>query len=511
MSITAASEQNSSYRGGCLTRPWLRPIALGVAALILAGIGGCAASGERPELSPARFAPPVAQHEWNAGANDQAMNVEAAIAASDHNRAAPLPGGKFDLPALIDLALTRNPDTRAAWEAARGEAAAWGVSRAPFYPTVRVDSENGYERIIDQVPKHWGTLKNWRGSEQLALDYDLIDFGRRDAASRSKRAQLLAANLRFNREIESVVFAVEKNFYMLQAHRENVTAAEAIVRLAVIDSHAVEKRRANGLATRPDVLLARQREARARFELENAELGVRDAQADLALAVGIRVDAMPEVQTLGTQTVPTTLSGAVDRLIDVALHERPDLKASVASLRSREAAVELARAALYPTVGVSGYYGTHAFNYTLSNPPTPQFTAMAPEYAASVAVRWDMFAGFEHVNEIERAEADRERSQAQLYRRQLDIASEVWRAYYAFATALRKYRYAQALLIASRSAYDSNFRSFNSGLATIVDLLSAERYLADAKYTMVGSEADLLISAAAVAYSTGAIPPQARP
>jgi outer membrane protein TolC len=298
---------------------------------------------------------------------------------------------------------------------------------------------------------------------------------------------------------------------MLQARRENVTAAEAIVRLAVIDSHAVEKRRANGLATRPDVLLARQREARARFELENAELGVRDAQADLALAVGIRVDAMPEVQTLGTQTVPTTLSGAVDRLIDVALHERPDLKASVASLRSREAAVELARAALYPTVGVSGYYGTHAFNYTLSNPPTPQFTAMAPEYAASVAVRWDMFAGFEHVNEIERAEADRERSQAQLYRRQLDIASEVWRAYYAFATALRKYRYAQALLIASRSAYDSNFRSFNSGLATIVDLLSAERYLADAKYTMVGSEADLLISAAAMAYSTGAIPPQARP
>ena len=39
----------------------------------------------------------------------------------------------------------------------------------------------------------------------------------------------------------------------------------------------------------------------------------------------------------------------------------------------------------------------------------------------------------------------------------------------------------------------------------------AERDLADAKYTMVGSRADLLISAAAVAYTTGAIPPQARP
>ena len=74
-----------------------------------------------------------------------------------------------------------------------------------------------------------------------------------------------------------------------------------------------------------------------------------------------------------------------------------------------------------------------------------------------------------------------------------------------------KYQYAEALLAASRSAHDSNLRSFNNGLATIVDLLSAERDLADAKYTMVGSRADVLVSAAAVAYATGAIPPQAQP
>jgi len=265
---------------------------------------------------------------------------------------------------------------------------------------MRVESENGYERVIDQVPKHWGTLRNWRSSQQLLLDYDLIDFGRRDAASQSTREQSLAANFRFNREIETVVFAVEENFYLFQAHREDVTDAQAIVRLAITDRQTVEKRRVMGLATKPDVLLARQREARARFELEGAELGVRDAQADLALAIGVRVDALPEIEILGTQTVPTTLSSAVDRLIDVALHDRPDLKAGVASLRAREAAVDLACAQLYPTVGVSSYYGTHAFNYTLSNPPTPQFTAMAPEYAASVAVRWDAFAGFEHVNAV---------------------------------------------------------------------------------------------------------------
>lgn len=193
------------------------------------------------------------------------------------------------------------------------------------------------------------------------------------------------------------------------------------------------------------------------------------------------------------------------------MRERPDLASQVATLRSREAGVDLARASMYPTLELSSYYGIHAFNYKLSNPPTPQFTAMAPEYAANVALRWDAFAGFAHVNAIERAEADQESARAQIEKYQLDVASEVWRAYYAFQTALRKYQYAQALLKASQSAYDSNLQSFRHGLATIVDLLSAERDLADAKYTMIGSRADLLISAAAVAYATGAIPAQAHP
>jgi outer membrane protein len=479
--------------------------------LAFAGLGGCAASAERPELNPSRWAPPAVQHEWQLGPNERALELQAGAGGFDSNRPTPPALAKYDLPALIDLALNRNPETREAWEEARAAAAEWGISRAPFYPTVRTDSQNGYERSLDLVPKHWGTLKNWSSIDRLTLYYDLADFGRRDAAARSAREQTLAANLHFNREIQQVVFSVEKSFYLLDAERSNVAAAEAIMRLATNDRIAVEKSRAAGLATKPDVLLASQREARARFELENAELGVSDAQADLALAIGVRVDKLPEIESFGGQTVPATLGGAVNNMIDLALRERPDLAARVAALRSDDAAVDLARAALYPTVEFSSYYGSHAFNYRLSNPPTPQFTAMVPEYAASVALRWDAFAGFEHVNSIERAKANREADRARVYRYQLEVADQVWRAYYAFATALRKYQYALALLRASQSAYYSNFGSFKGGLATIVDLLSAERDLADAKYTMVGSRADLLIAAAAVAYATGAIPAQARP
>jgi len=53
--------------------------------------------------------------------------------------------------------------------------------------------------------------------------------------------------------------------------------------------------------------------------------------------------------------------------------------------------------------------------------------------------------------------------------------------------------------------------SLQAGSITIVDLLTAERDLASARYTMIQSTADLLTSSAAVAYAVGAVEMPTRP
>ena len=100
-------------------------------------------------------------------------------------------------------------------------------------------------------------------------------------------------------------------------------------------------------------------------------------------------------------------------------------------------------------------------------------------------------------------------SHADLQNAELDVAANVWRAYFSYLTARRKYDYAEALLSASQSSYDSNLKSYGHGLATIVDLLSAERALAAARYEIIQSKAEVLISAAAISFATGTTPPQA--
>jgi outer membrane protein len=412
---------------------------------------------------------------------------------------------------LINFALSRNPNTRRAWKSAQAAAAAAGKARSPYYPTVSISSTNGYERLVDLVPNHWGTLKTWQSRNLLLLNYDLIDFGRRDAQAASAMNQLIGANLLFNRQVQEVVFNVERAFYRLDAARADVTAAEATVKLATTDRTNAERRQQNGLATQPEVLLARQREAQAQYDLENARLGVSLAQADLAVALGVRADQSPDVEPLRDQPLPKTLGADVEALINGAVKERPDLAAKVSALRSRQADIDLAKASLYPTVGFSSFYGSEAFSYRLSAPRTLTYNAMAPEYGFGITLKWDIFTGFSRVNSIKQAEAERDVAREDLKSAELDVAANVWRAYFTYLTASRKYDYAEALLAASQSSYNSNFKSYGHGLATIVDLLSAERELAAARYTIIQSKAEMLISAAAITYATGATAPEAAP
>src|SRR5260370_37270435 len=83
-----------------------------------------------------------------------------------------------------------------------------------------------YQRLVDLVPKHWGTLKTWQSRNILSLDYHLIDFGRRDAPSRSALNELVAAHLRFNRQVQEIALNAERSFYELAAAPTGVETAD---------------------------------------------------------------------------------------------------------------------------------------------------------------------------------------------------------------------------------------------------------------------------------------------
>jgi len=230
-----------------------------VAALGLAlCAGGCTYFAEQPEVYPDKFAPPASDSAWIPRTNEYAIPMQARPPSSLPEPRVTSLGASYDLPALIDIALTNNPDTRQTWSQARAAAAAYGSSRAPYYPDVSAEVSGGYEREIFQLPGQNATLKQWQISPMLEFTYTLLDFGRRDAGAAAARAQLAAANFSFNRKLQDVVFATQRSFYAIGAAKAAVKAAEQNVELAQTDDEAVSRRVDLGLATEPELLLSRE-------------------------------------------------------------------------------------------------------------------------------------------------------------------------------------------------------------------------------------------------------------
>jgi outer membrane protein TolC len=493
-----------------------RALRCGIGVGVLAFLSGCAWMAEQPEVNPDRWAPASAERIWTpapASASDYRMPSElrpspGAVAPAPAQPSMPAPahqqGQPYDLPALLDLALVENPDTRFAWESARQAAANFGAARAPYYPLVSASSANGYSRTLFPLPQgQLAQYKLWQVQPLVEMTYTLLDFGRRSSSAEAARQALAAANFSFDRKMQDVVFAVQRAYYALCAAKAAVVATHQNLKLARSDFDAVQQRLNLGLATEPALLLAKERVAQSQYDVANAELLVHDAQAGLAAAIGIAANRPMEVSSLETLPVPSVLDGQVDELIAATIRQRPDLAAKVAGLRASEARVALAKAAWYPTVDLSANYGQLIWRYTFAGPPNTW--ANQPQYSALVTLQWDVFTGFKRLNDVRAAEAEDAATRAGVRSAEIGAIAEMWRAYYEFQSSLKKYSYGQALVAAAREAYDANSETYRQGLSTIVELLTAQRDLANARYTLIQSRSDLLTSYAAVAYAAGAV------
>ena len=475
---------------------------LPLAILVFAASCGSFRLNPDPEVAPSgSFARVWAPSGSISVANEAAPKLAELRTIDESNAPQARSGGGYDLPALVDLALRTNPQTRRAWYAAQAANAQLGQSQAADYPKIAFDGEGGYLKLPIQFPGQTLVVRNEAFLPQIKVNYDLLDFGRTRAAERGSREQLITANFSFNRAIQDVVFNVEKAYYVLSAAKASVRAADSNLTLARTSLSAVQERHQVGLATHPQILLATQVEAQAVFDLENAKSMVHDAASVLYEAIGVAPDVPIDVLGIDRQNLPPNLADDVEKLIADALKRRPDVAAQIAAVRAGDAAIAGAKSEFYPEVEVSGNYGQIIWSYTVNGGRTQNLNQ--PFYGALLTLRWNLFTGFDHYYGVRKATAERNAARSELKSLELDVVASVWRAYYDFLSAKKKYDASVALLAASQESYSSNLESHRHGLATITDLIGAEHDLMAARYTLVQSKADLLVSSSALVHALG--------
>ena len=340
----------------------------------------------------------------------------------------------------------------------------------------------------------------------LNLRWLLLDFGRRGNAWDAAKERLLAANLGFNRKHQEIIFRVQRAFLGLTSIRGKIAVAQSAVDSARAVRESAEAQLRNGLATIPEVSLARQQEAQAAFDLEDVLATERDAQVALAESIGIPPTTSIQVTDFSALPPPAAIEDSVDKVIDQTLERRPDLIAKVAALRGKEAEVRRARAAYFPTLSLV-IQCQHAHRPGQNHRRKPA-DGLVQRGRAQATVQgslfeWNLFEGGATQRKVELAEAERRAAEDEVIAARDKAIRDVWKAYTDVRLAVRRLDVAAALVDASQTSYEAILESYRRGLETLINLLAARRELSRARFVELDTKVQLLNASAALAFSTG--------
>lgn len=407
---------------------------------------------------------------------------------------------------LIDLAERNNPATRIAWERARQAANELGVAKSAYFPLLVFDAVGGDQRTINPFPKAlepigYNMVEIPIVQPELKLQYLLFDFGGRGGKVDAALAEKIAAGAGFVQANQTVAFQVATRYYSLLTAQERLEATRETLKTAQTTQDAAEAQLANGRSTLPDVYNAKSETAQAAFDMESADGDEKIARVNLAEAVGAEPSPEVTIDAMTNAPLPESLTSSIDELIDRAVANRPDLAAQAAEIRAAEDRIKVAKAEFKPRFVFS------ASGAQTSIWPSPDAGSLGqasePTWTGFLGIEWTVFDGGARRNELAAAQSKKREAEDELTEKHDAATREVWTAYIAFRTGLKKEQAAVSLLDAASESYNASLEAYKYGVKNLIDVVTAERQLAQARLSSVSARSQLFQQAVDIEFVTG--------
>lgn len=315
--------------------PAAAPHAL-VLALALA-LGGCATPIEHT-AAPATSLPAA----WNEAAGSDA----------------PLPRdwwrgfGSSELEQLVDAAQAGSPTLAIAAERVQQAELAVRSAGASLFPSVTASGSSGARRSDPGPGADASTSRSTSVSLGVAYEIDL--WGRLAAGVRGAESSLAASRYDLETARLSLTSGVANAYFQVLALRLRLAIARDNLAVAERVFGIVESRYRNGAASALDVSRQRTTVLAQRATIEPLQVQERQAVTALAILLGRAPQAL---QVAGGDLAALAIPEVGPGLPSELLARRPDLASAEAQLAAADADVAAARAALLPSVSLSGSAG----------------------------------------------------------------------------------------------------------------------------------------------------------
>ena len=406
-----------------------------------------------------------------------AMSAEAQTApAAPQAAAAPAPGTPWSLDDCIGYALANNIDVQQ--RALQVEQNEVELSTAKYSRLPDLNASIGGDASFGRVLSSDNTYKDnnqTSGSLNISTSLPVFQGMRINRQVKGGKLDLAAAMQDLERAREDVSINVMTLYLEVLYNKELTDVAER--QLALSTLQATQSRELVAAGKQPES---------ARYESEalmaKDQLSLTQARNDLQLALLNLSQALNRESAAGFDVVVPELDsvtlaslhrlGTADGVYNYAVENRPHIKAERLRLESSENSVLIAKSALYPSISLSGGYGTGVYSGLSMN--IPIFNRRATR------------------NNIRSAQLSARSQRLALTEAELALRKEIEQAWYNADAAYSKYRSAGVALASAEVAFAYEQQKAESGRSTIFDfndaktrMEKAESELVQAKYEFV--------------------------
>ena len=266
------------------------------------------------------------------------------------------------------------------------------------------------------------------------------------------------------------------SYYNAVATRELVRVEEDRVRRQEDQLSFVEQQLELGRATRSDVLRSQVDLNNAKVALLNAQNSARNAQYALAEAVGLSEPLMPE----STDVPVAPFTWEKEELMTMAFAGAPGLVSARAQAEADQAAVASAKSAYLPSLRFSG-------GWAWAN---SEFPPQNRSWSVSLSGSYPLFNGFSRENQLYTAKAQADQSRSAERAEELQLRKDIDGAYGTTVAAQASRGLAEQTVELSREDLRVTQERYRLGLATILDLQSAQITLLQAEVDLIRAQFD---------------------
>jgi len=227
------------------------------------------------------------------------------------------------------------------------------------------------------------------------------------------------------------------------------------------------KRHDSGAASGLDLAQAETTVQSARADLERYGGTVQTDIDALTLLVGSPVDPSLLPQDFGQQVVE--LAPLPAGLPSGVLLRRPDVLAAEHTLRAQNANIGAARAAFFPTISLTGNYGT------ASVPLSGLFKSGTNNWSFTPQASLPIFEGGQLLANLSASHTDRSIAVAQYEKAIQTGFREVSDALALSGSLARQHEAQQALVAATQRAYDISQQRYKAGRDSFLNVLDSQR------------------------------------